>query len=70
MKRNVKKYIDEYNKLFTGDKDKFYANDIDQLYTMAKDSPGNLAFSCIQNSLLFGFMIGMKYGQEQTGSKS
>lgn len=70
MKRNIEKQIEEYKRLFMYGKPganapagaDFYAREYIQI---AELSQGDL-FTAIDKSLMFAFMVGMKYGQKQS----
>lgn len=69
MKRDVKKYIEEYNRKFMQKNlDKFSLSDIMQLWDIAKASHDPL-WEGITSGLNFGFMVGYKLGKREAKAK-
>lgn len=65
MKRNLEKYIAEYERKF-GDREDYsniYASDIEQMHEMDK-TKGHSLYYLISNCLTAGFMIGYKAAQK------
>lgn len=63
MKRNVKKYLEEYEKKYVGLRPKqgakstFYRSDFEQIAELS----GSDLYIAIDKALTFGFMMGVKY---------
>ncbi len=69
MERNVRKYINDYNKRFVLDGEKknknsttFFRSDYIQIKEMSHDT-----FSLIDNAVMFGFMVGYNAGKKEKG---
>lgn len=67
MERNVRKYINDYNKRFVLDEEKknknsttFFRSDYIQIKEMSRDT-----FSLIDNAVMFGFMVGYNAGKKE-----
>lgn len=65
MKRDLEKYIAEYERKFADREDysSIYASDIEQLHNM-EQSKGHSLYDLISNCLAAGFMIGYKAAQK------
>ena len=60
MRRNVTKTLDAYKSIAEKTKECFYASDIDSIYKISNGDP----FTCINNALNYGFVIGYKAGRK------
>lgn len=65
MARNVKKYIEDYNKKYVANNnDQFLVSDIMQLQEITKKDDAYI-FNLISNALNFGSMIGRESTQKE-----
>ena len=71
MKRDLNKYIAEYEKMFnSGKAGQIYSADIQTIYNRNIKNPGGHItnaelYHCVSDALIAGFMIGLKYEQER-----
>ena len=67
MKRNLKKYITEYDKKYLNskrNKGAFFVSDYYQIFSLSKDAAGGLdLWELIDNALKAGYMIGYRTAQ-------
>lgn len=66
MRRNVEKYINEYKRLFYKDGQPRKASFIMSEYKTLSDISSD-KFELVDNSIMFAFMVGYKYGMSKKG---
>ena len=74
MRRDIAKAIEEYKQRYSGKNGKeaaFFISDTNQIMELsADDTPGNMLYNIIFNSLEAGFMIGYRKAQRDARKNS